>query len=132
MTGWEHGGLELGGCDMSNEIEIRETHGAVSQDSKRADKSGAAILFEMGNTFKLKEKEYGDSIKRAGAAMNALFPNGLRTEGSVAWMRLDIVSIIVSKLARYAVSMEQGKVHADSIHDVGVYAAILEGEDIKP
>ena len=40
-------------------------------------KDAGSILVEMGETFRERNKVYGDNYKRVGEVMNALFPDGV-------------------------------------------------------
>jgi hypothetical protein len=87
------------------------------------------ILEEAAKTYKIRNAVYGDNYKRVGAAMQALFPKGVRLEGEVAFNRWHILELMLVKLSRYAVAVERGESHQDSLRDLAVYAAILEEID---
>ena len=57
----------------------------------------------------------------------ALFPKGVNLKTIEDYNRFGIINMLVAKLTRYC----QGwpKSHQDSIHDLGVYAFILESLD---
>jgi hypothetical protein len=58
--------------------------------------------------------------------MSGLFPRGLPPPQSGAdWNRLGLFVQCVTKLTRYAQSLERGG-HVDSAHDLSVYAAMLQ------
>jgi len=92
-------------------------------------RTAADILAEGANTFRERNKVYGDNYKRAGGAFAALFPNGVTLKTKEDHDRFHLFSLIVVKLSRYAVSIEAGKPHRDSIHDAGVYCAMVESVD---
>jgi hypothetical protein len=76
-------------------------------------------------TFRKRGMAYGDNHQRVGAALQALFANDkIRLESPDDFERFTIVVLILVKLTRYAVSWPLG--HKDSIHDLIVYAAMLE------
>jgi hypothetical protein len=85
------------------------------------------ILLKAAKTFAERQKVYGSNYLRAGAALAALFPEGLDLKSIDDHNRFQIFNLILVKLSRYAVNWKTG--HQDSIHDVAVYAAILEAID---
>lgn len=78
-------------------------------------------------TIKEKRKQYGDSYLKYGKVMMALFPNGIKTYDEEDFNRLGLLNMIVHKLVRYTNQWENK--HQDSIHDLGVYAFMLEALD---
>ena len=78
-------------------------------------------------TFKERNKVYGDNYHQHGKVMTALFPEGVSLSTIEDYNRFGIVNMLVAKLTRYC----QGwpKSHQDSIHDMGVYAFMLESLD---
>lgn len=86
-------------------------------------KNAADILAEMADTYRERNKVYGDNYKRVGAVMAQLFPEGvvLRTpEDFNVW---HLFELMIVKLTRFANSDLK---HEDSIHDLAVYAAMVE------
>lgn len=81
------------------------------------------ILSAMAATFASRNQTYSDGYRQFGAIMFALFPGGIHAETPEELTRLGVVVMIVSKLARFATS---GATHVDSVHDLGVYAAMME------
>lgn len=79
------------------------------------------------DTFRQRAKVYGDSYLRHGRIMKVLFPGGIIIESEIEFNRFGVINMIVSKLCRYAQNVE--KPHLDSVHDIIVYAAILEELD---
>lgn len=81
-------------------------------------------------TYQQRNKLYGNNYKEFGRALLALFPQGelptLRTAADVN--RFTILSTCLAKLQRYAVNFGAGG-HADSLHDLMVYAAMLQQLD---
>ena len=95
--------------------------GAVASE-KSARLSTAEILRLMADTFEERNKVYGSNYERVAPIMKILFPDGLTPEilHSDQW---HLFELIVVKLTRFAIS---GLQHKDSIHDTGVYAAMIE------
>lgn len=87
------------------------------------------ILNDAAKTYFERNSVYGDNYKRVGGAMAALFPNGVKLDSEVAFNRWHILELILVKLSRFAVAVERGESHQDSIRDLAVYAAILEEID---
>lgn len=88
-------------------------------------KTAGEILTEMAATYTERNALYKDNYKRFGDLMISLFPNGLTMTTRDEWNRICIFMMISSKLTRYAANFESGG-HLDSIHDTGVYSAMLE------
>lgn len=78
-------------------------------------------------TYKARNPVYGDNYKHFGEVMTALFPKGVKLSTKEDWNRFGVLVHIVSKLSRYTTRPQNG--HADSIHDLGVYAFMLEELD---
>lgn len=86
-------------------------------------KDAALILDEMADTFRERNKIYGDNYKRVGAVMAAMFPNGIMLKTADDFNRWHLFELQIVKLTRFANS---GLTHIDSIHDEAVYAAMVE------
>ncbi len=91
--------------------------------------SGDKILDAAAETFRKRNKVYGDNYTRAGEALAAMFPQGVTLKTADDHNRFQIFNLIFVKLSRYAVQWHSG--HKDSIHDAAVYSAILEDIDAK-
>lgn len=78
-------------------------------------------------TFRERNATYGDNYRSFGVAMQGLFPQGLHIDphDTAAFNRLGLIVQCLSKLTRYAHQLPAGG-HADSAHDLMVYAAMLE------
>jgi len=79
-------------------------------------------------TFRKRSQTYGNSYTVYGQVMIKLFPKGLTLKTETDFVRFGILTQIVSKLSRYTNSFPESS-HADSIHDLGVYALMLETVD---
>ena len=86
-------------------------------------KDASVILDDMSDTFRERNKVYGDNYKMVGEAMVALFPNGVVLRTAEDFNRWHLFELKIVKLTRFAVS---GLTHKDSIHDDAVYAAMVE------
>ena len=78
-------------------------------------------------TVKERKALYGHSYLVHGEIMKVLFPHGMELKTTEDFNRYGALSLIVTKLVRYCNKWD--KPHQDSIHDLGVYAFILETVD---
>jgi hypothetical protein len=85
------------------------------------------LFSEATNTFIQRNELYGDSYKKFGNVMSVLFPHGIGISNGEDFSRLGLLNMIVSKLIRYCSNFHDP--HNDSIHDLGVYAVMLEELD---
>lgn len=88
-------------------------------------KTGADILQEMAETYRERNVVYGDNFKKMGPLMVSLFPNGITLKTEQDFIQFHLLDWICGKLTRFASS---DLTHIDSIHDLAVYAAMLEAE----
>lgn len=88
-------------------------------------RTAADILESAGNTFRERNKVYGDNFLRVGNMMAAMFPEGLILKTQQDWNRMHMLLLMVVKQSRYATNWDKGG-HKDSIHDATVYGAMLE------
>ena len=87
----------------------------------------AAKTFQERNE-KYGNNSYGGAYKQHGHVMTALFPDGLELVEPEDYNRMGVVNMMVSKLVRYANNFDEGG-HHDSLHDLSVYAAMLNDLD---
>jgi hypothetical protein len=80
-------------------------------------------------TYRKRNKVYGNNYKRFGSIMHSLYPNGVKLNTEHQWNRFGIILQLISKLSRYVTDPENG--HLDSIHDAGVYCFMLEELDAE-
>lgn len=83
----------------------------------------ADILMGMAATYRERNRLYADNYKQMGPIMNALFPNGVQLKTAHDHNVWAMIVAVVTKLGRFANS---GMRHKDSVHDIGVYAAMIE------
>lgn len=76
----------------------------------------------MADTFRGRNGVYGDNYKNVAAVIKALFPNGVPSE-LVTKDSWHLFELVIVKLTRFANSNLS---HQDSIHDAGVYCAMVE------
>jgi hypothetical protein len=97
----------------------------MSKSSKlRADQ----ILEKSAETFRARNAVYGDNYLKVGKVMAALFPDGVTLRTVDDHNRFHIFMLAVVKLTRYVHNWDATG-HADSCHDLTVYAAMLESID---
>lgn len=80
------------------------------------------ILEKMAQTFRERNAVYGSNYKMVAPLMAALFPNGVPPH-LVVQDHFHLFELILVKLSRFAIS---DLTHQDSIHDAGVYCAMIE------
>ncbi len=88
-------------------------------------------LQELSELFKQRNALYGDTYKRHGDILMALF-SGVVPEATcpIDACRLAIINTMCSKLSRYVSNWEAG--HKDSMDDISVYAQMIcELDEIK-
>ena len=83
------------------------------------------ILEAGAETFRQRNAMYGGNYQWFGKVMAAMFPGGLRLQTEEDWGRAGALIFCAAKLQRYAAASHVGG-HADSAHDLMVYAAMLE------
>jgi hypothetical protein len=86
-------------------------------------KDASQILIDMAQTYMERNKVYGDNYKRVGDVMKALFPNGVAINTPEQFTVWHLFELMVVKMTRFA---NTGLSHQDSIHDLAVYAAMVE------
>lgn len=84
--------------------------------------NAADILESMAATFRERNAVYGGNWNAVPKLVAALFPKGVPPELVVS-TNWHLFEMILNKLSRFANSNLE---HRDSIHDIGVYAAIME------
>jgi hypothetical protein len=84
--------------------------------------NAADILEDMAQTYRERNKVYGDNFKMVAPLMATLFPGGVPSE-LVVTDKFHLFELLLVKLSRFAISNLS---HQDSIHDAGVYAAMVE------
>ena len=86
-------------------------------------KDPSDILQEMADTFRERNKVYGDNYKTVGEVMISLFPNGVQLNTVSDYNSWHLFELMIVKITRFANSNLK---HKDSIHDAAVYAAMVE------
>lgn len=80
------------------------------------------IFREMATTFKERNKVYKNNYKVCAEILTALFPEGVPPEIAHS-DAFGLMYMIIGKLTRFTAS---GCGHVDSVHDIAVYAALIE------
>jgi hypothetical protein len=84
---------------------------------------------EAIETFLERQKQYGEAnYLKMGKVLAMLFPEGITAKGVEDMNRLILFVMLVLKVTRYSENFDRGG-HQDSVHDLGVYAFILEAFD---
>ena len=90
-------------------------------------KTPLQCIEEAAETFRQRNLVYGDNYLNFGFFVAKLFPFGLTLKTPEDWNRFGVLCQILSKISRYANNFSIG--HIDSMHDIGVYAFMLESLD---
>jgi len=85
--------------------------------------TGDQILEKMAQTYKERNQIYGDNFMTMGPVMSALFPQGITLKTQNDFIMFHLLDWLVGKLTRF---VNTGMTHVDSIHDLAVYAAMIE------
>lgn len=93
-------------------------HDEVVQPPNAAD-----VLQGMANTFRERNKVYGNNAEMVGKVMQVLFPKGVRLTTPADYHMWHLFELKIVKLTRFAIS---GLTHQDSVHDDAVYSAMCE------
>lgn len=88
------------------------------------------MLRGAAKTYEERNKVYGDSYKSYGTVVQSLFPEGLELDSDDLHNRFGVLTMMISKLTRYCQNFEKGG-HADSLHDLSVYATMLNELDAE-
>jgi hypothetical protein len=94
----------------------------VGCEQKETKTTAADVLESMAKTFASRNAIHDDAYKKITEMIKILFPNGISQELILSY-EWRIFELILVKIARFASS---GLTHQDSIHDNGVYSAIME------
>jgi len=86
--------------------------------------NAADILSSMADTFRERNAIYKDNYKQIGKLCEILFPEGVALKSSKDFNRYFSLVMVIGKLTRYTFNFNKGG-HADSLHDLAVYAAML-------
>jgi hypothetical protein len=90
----------------------------MSEDVIKGDK----ILEDMAATYRERNATYGNNCTKVGQILAILYPDGMQLKTADDFTRWHLVDWMVGKLTRFACGN-----HLDSIHDLAVYAAMVEG-----
>lgn len=83
------------------------------------------VLEAAAQTFRERNKLYGDNWLHFGDVMLAMFPDGIELKTAEDFNRFVMFTNCIAKATRYAMNITTGG-HVDSAHDLSVYAAMLE------
>lgn len=95
----------------------------VEYEVKILPKTVPEILESMAQTYRDRSKVHGESFRRVGPALSALFPDGITLKTEQDFCQFHLLDWMVGKMCRFSAT---GMNHADSIHDIGAYAAMSE------
>jgi len=83
-----------------------------------------SVLRRMAETFEERAKVYGDHYKNFAKVTKALWPDGV-PPGLLYEARWHLFELVLVKVCRFAAT---NLTHVDSIHDMAVYAAMIEAD----
>lgn len=75
-------------------------------------------------TFRERNRTYGNNYVSFGRVMKAMFPQGATLYTEDDWRRMGVLIQAASKMTRITANFQSGG-HEDSTHDLMVYAAML-------
>ncbi len=94
-------------------------------------KTTVEIMQAASETFAERAKVYGEEGYRSHSKLvSSLFPEGITLKTEDEFTRFWLFNMLIVKLTRYATNYAKGG-HQDSVHDLGVYAFILESFDTR-
>lgn len=99
-----------------------EAHGYLPHDESCPPGELADVLQTMTDTSRERGKVYGNSFFKMQPIIKALWPNGVPA-GLCETHQWHIFELVINKLIRFA---NTDLTHIDSVHDAGVYCAIIE------
>lgn len=100
-------------------------HGVWPDGSPKDASTVPSLMEEAAQTFRKRNAEYKDNKDNVGGVMLALFPEGIDLRTKEDYIKWHLFELMVVKMTRYANS---GMTHKDSIHDLGIYAFMVEKE----
>lgn len=106
----------------TNDPSPPECRATAKLPTSARPQGAAETLEEMARTFRERNAVYGNNYKMVGKIMAVLFPYGALPD-VLHSDQFHLFELIIVKLSRFAIS---GLQHQDSIHDAGVYAAMIE------
>lgn len=83
---------------------------------------GSKILEDMANTYRERNALYKSNYLKVGKILAILYPEGVHLKTAEDFTRWHFIDWMIGKLSRFSVNN-----HPDSIHDLAVYAAMIEG-----
>lgn len=86
-------------------------------------KTADDILSEMAATFRERNAVYKNNFEKVGPVMMALFPEGIHLRSAEQVNIWHLFELIIVKITRFGNS---ALTHQESIHDIAVYAALIE------
>lgn len=94
--------------------------------NEKQNKSVEEMLAEAAKTYKMKNKDYGDSYRNFGKLMLLLFPDGVNLSSEKDFNKFGVFVQIANKFMRYSNLCNTGSVNfesiADTLKDMGIYS----------
>jgi hypothetical protein len=109
---------------MARRLAIHERCALTPPPAPAPEPRGAAaVLADMAKTFAERNAVYKDNYKTCAKVLDALYPEGLTAKGADQHEVLHLWSLLLVKVTRF---VHSGHTHTDSLHDIAVYAAMIE------
>lgn len=80
-------------------------------------------LARLGDTYRDRNKSYGNNYKMFGKMMLGIFPDGVTLKSERDFTRFGVFVQMAAKFGRYGNSFKTG--HPDSLDDLSVYSQML-------
>jgi hypothetical protein len=114
--------IEMDECWDDRAVSVEENTG-VAFDTDTSEKTlvgtgPAAALRNAATLYEQRNSVYKDNWKKAGACLNALFPDGMPPDQEI----LHLLSLAIVKISRFVNSDLKNE---DSLDDLAVYAALM-------
>jgi hypothetical protein len=101
---------------------------AIPQPAINKNLTVPDLMMEAADTFRERNKVYGDNYKNVGNVMMSMFPKGIELRTAEDFNKWHLFELMVVKMTRFANS---NLTHQDSIHDLGVYSFMVEREVVQ-
>jgi hypothetical protein len=103
--------------------QLLDTVGKPSPEELLKSKDAAAILERAAATYRERNAGYKDNAVMVGQIMEVLFPHGVTIRTANDHHVYHLFELMIVKLTRF---VKSDLTHEDSIHDLSVYAAMVE------
>jgi hypothetical protein len=120
-----YGFLYINNVYIQNPTGLLEILKGLLESPEQAPATVPELLEAAATTFRERNEKYKDNKDNVGAVMVGMFPDGVVLKTKDDFVRWHLFELMVVKMTRFANS---GLQHKDSIHDLGIYAFMVEKE----